>query len=512
MKNKSKNENIERFCLEGNCVDEEFTAEVLHGCDVSMLTKKQKRVLAALMYISGIENKSDDGKFFVENKFLCHVCGVDNKTLIKATKVLQEAGVVERKPGKRMEASTYSVNEGMIKGGALRKLGWKNENFTYSKNSTHNKNSTHKIPPIINENSTLQLIKNNNLKMDKIEDKLQKIIELLEEQNSRMSEFMDWAKNKFFELDGNSTHNKNSTPDTESDIETESIITTSKNTSNSKTTKEKYLKEKKEKRNIKEKERKENYVVTGEQVVEIDDLVIEEHAGIEGESPSTLLNSKEEIISSEEEDDLSAYAGDNEEKVRNIVLDYRNSSIDELIELSLFVGQVKASKPSLRKLITKLKKELASQKTNQEETRPQEDKHAIPEQKQKQVPSQPIPEKKKKAIPMIKLEDGTELPLDWHEAIQQIKNLRPCWPCLVDAANVYSLARYVQAKYFFADEQERQQRVQELIDLFKAKTKEFLDTVSDDAKRKRLKESLAKHMLFHCRDKSNQEPAVDKSA
>ena len=99
-----------RFGLEPGSVNEQFVNRKLSTYDTGTLTRKQRTILAVLVYINGIDKKGSDGCFFVENEKLMELCGVAKGTLITALNKLVENGFIKRIPGKGCKkASRYQV-------------------------------------------------------------------------------------------------------------------------------------------------------------------------------------------------------------------------------------------------------------------------------------------------------------------------------------------------------------------------------------------------------------------
>ena len=100
-----------RFALDS--MDLDFANEILEdeGYQNIKLTNKRKMILATLLYINGIDEKNEEGQFFVENLFLCKLIGITERTLIKSLKYLQSIGILSRISGKRGSASLYKIEE-----------------------------------------------------------------------------------------------------------------------------------------------------------------------------------------------------------------------------------------------------------------------------------------------------------------------------------------------------------------------------------------------------------------
>lgn len=100
-----------RFALDS--MDIEFANEILEdeGYQDLKLTSKRKMILATLLYINGIDEKNEEGYFFVENSYLCQIIGMSEPALIESLKYFNSIGIIERISGKRGSASLYKFNE-----------------------------------------------------------------------------------------------------------------------------------------------------------------------------------------------------------------------------------------------------------------------------------------------------------------------------------------------------------------------------------------------------------------
>lgn len=448
-----------RFGLGKGDIDDRYTQQMIGMYDTSMLTRKQKRVLAALVYIARTK-KDSEGRFYTENTFLADVCGIDKKTLIKTLRVLEDHGAIQRSAGKRGVASTYSVNEELIEQGVLSKvksvksLVEKRHLLVEFQNSTHkkstNKNSTNNL-----KNSTHNM-KNNEL-TDR--DLLVEILAELKRLNDNISALVE---------------NQNST--TNINIKEKENITG-------------YIYNSSLLNGSKKKNKKEinTLLFTGAPVEE----VTGEHAVDGGECPEPPITDGVDNFIPVEDDDLSAYEGDNEEKVKSIVIEYRNSSTQELVNLCRELKGIDASTASLSNLIDKLKKTLPTPAEEGEE----EDAHT------EDTTTTPVNENKHKSattpvIDMVELEDGSVVPKGWQEDLDILSSVKTnSWPSVISGATVFSLARYVHAPMFFDTPAEREKKVQELIDTFKPKVHQFLSTIEDRDKRDRLKHSISCKMI-----------------
>ena len=74
-------------------------------------TLKRAKVMAALIYIDGINKKDGQNRFFVENSYLCSVANIAEKNLIKALRAFEKNGYITREAGTiERKASKYIIN------------------------------------------------------------------------------------------------------------------------------------------------------------------------------------------------------------------------------------------------------------------------------------------------------------------------------------------------------------------------------------------------------------------
>lgn len=114
-----------RFALDA--MDLEFANEILedNGYSELKLTSKRKMILATLLYINGIDEKNEQGYFFVENSYLCQLIGISEPALIESLKYLNSVGIISRISGKRGSASLYRIEKTLVKN-----FSNKSENFS----------------------------------------------------------------------------------------------------------------------------------------------------------------------------------------------------------------------------------------------------------------------------------------------------------------------------------------------------------------------------------------------
>lgn len=144
-----------RFALDS--MDIEFAEEILedNGYQDLKLTNKRKMILATLLYINGIDEKDEDGYFFVENDFLSNLIGMSKRALITSLQYLQSVGLIERISGKRGSASLYKLQKtspinftnnfthNVVDNQEVREL--RTENFTHNLSKTSPINFTHNV-------------------------------------------------------------------------------------------------------------------------------------------------------------------------------------------------------------------------------------------------------------------------------------------------------------------------------------------------------------------------------
>ena len=75
------------------------------------LPKNQKNLLAILIYINGIDEKDNEGYFYVDNQYLMNVLEVSEPTLIANANKLISKGFIIRKSGKKHHPSKYLITD-----------------------------------------------------------------------------------------------------------------------------------------------------------------------------------------------------------------------------------------------------------------------------------------------------------------------------------------------------------------------------------------------------------------
>lgn len=144
-----------RFALDS--MDLDFANEILedYGYQDLKLTSKRKMILATLLYINGIDEKNEEGYFFVENDFLTNLIGMSKRALITSLQYLQSVGLIERISGKRGSASLYKIQKtspinfthnfthNIVDNQEVREL--RTENFTHNLSKTSPINFTHNV-------------------------------------------------------------------------------------------------------------------------------------------------------------------------------------------------------------------------------------------------------------------------------------------------------------------------------------------------------------------------------
>ena len=141
-------DNLERKRFELDQMDLEFANEILedNGYQGIKLTSKRKMILATLLYINGIDNKDEQGYFFVENEYLCNLIGVSKRALITSLNYFNDIGIYERISGKRGSASLYKFRQ-------------KTSPITSPINFTHNSLENQVVRELRRENFTHNLLK-----------------------------------------------------------------------------------------------------------------------------------------------------------------------------------------------------------------------------------------------------------------------------------------------------------------------------------------------------------------
>ena len=103
-------ENRNRFGLDSITVED--VNELFEDNNVrTHFTLKRAKVMAALIYIDGINKKDGQDRFFVENSYLCSVANIAEKNLIKALRAFEKNGYITREVGTtERQASKYFIN------------------------------------------------------------------------------------------------------------------------------------------------------------------------------------------------------------------------------------------------------------------------------------------------------------------------------------------------------------------------------------------------------------------
>ena len=103
-------ENRNRFGLDSITVED--VNELFEDNNVrAHFTLKRAKVMAALIYIDGINKKDGQDRFFVENSYLCSVANIAEKNLIKALRAFEKNGYITREVGTtERQASKYFIN------------------------------------------------------------------------------------------------------------------------------------------------------------------------------------------------------------------------------------------------------------------------------------------------------------------------------------------------------------------------------------------------------------------
>ena len=103
-------ENRNRFGLDSITVED--VNELFEDNNVrAHFTFKRAKIMAALIYIDGINKKDDQGRFFVENTYLCSLADIAEKNLINALRAFEKNGYITREAGTiERKASKYFIN------------------------------------------------------------------------------------------------------------------------------------------------------------------------------------------------------------------------------------------------------------------------------------------------------------------------------------------------------------------------------------------------------------------
>ena len=105
MKAKEKRD---RFGLNKEMIPELVENIFPFGID---LPKNQKKLLAVLIHISGIDGLDSEGYFYLENKYLVNLLGICEQSVIDNAKSLIVKGFIERQSGKQHKPSRYLITK-----------------------------------------------------------------------------------------------------------------------------------------------------------------------------------------------------------------------------------------------------------------------------------------------------------------------------------------------------------------------------------------------------------------
>ena len=180
-------------------------------------TKCQKRILAQLIFLNGLNKVKNDGYFFRDNLTLCKECNVTIKTLLSARNLFERLKLIKTNQGKRGKSTEYILNiDNIINYTGIY------ENSTKT-NSVKNANYT-------KTNNNLISTKTNNLNMENYTDILNNILLTI----NRLAIETEGIKKEITLINSTiinfSVKNTNYTTDTdtESDINIHSKVSTNK--------------------------------------------------------------------------------------------------------------------------------------------------------------------------------------------------------------------------------------------------------------------------------------------
>ena len=137
-------------------------------------TLKRAKVMAALIYIDGINKKDGQDRFFVENSYLCSVANIAEKNLIKALRAFEKNGYITREVGTtERQASKYFINYPKLEEGD------KITTYDSEKVSSENKKVSSKLDKkvssenkkVSSENKKVSIDIDKELELDKEKDK-----------------------------------------------------------------------------------------------------------------------------------------------------------------------------------------------------------------------------------------------------------------------------------------------------------------------------------------------------
>ena len=73
------------------------------------LTNKRKKLLAVLLHLNGLDNKDEQGRFFIDNLWLSQFVGMTETNMLIALRYLQRNGIIERETGSNHNCSRYKI-------------------------------------------------------------------------------------------------------------------------------------------------------------------------------------------------------------------------------------------------------------------------------------------------------------------------------------------------------------------------------------------------------------------
>ena len=93
---------------------DEFTEEVVNQLikdnNITIkLTAKRKRLLAVLLYLNGLDNKDEQGRFFIDNLWLSQFVEITETNLLVALRYFISNGIIERESGSNHNCSRYKI-------------------------------------------------------------------------------------------------------------------------------------------------------------------------------------------------------------------------------------------------------------------------------------------------------------------------------------------------------------------------------------------------------------------
>ena len=73
------------------------------------LTNKRKKLLAVLLHLNGLDDKDEQGRFFIDNLWLSQFVGMTESNMLIALRYFQSNGIIQREKGTNHKCSRYKI-------------------------------------------------------------------------------------------------------------------------------------------------------------------------------------------------------------------------------------------------------------------------------------------------------------------------------------------------------------------------------------------------------------------